>query len=37
MLIEHISTNFIIIDPLMKGLPQKIFRDHVEIIISIIG
>ena len=28
--IEHISTNLMIVDPSMKGLPPKIFSNHVE-------
>ena len=28
--IEHISTSFMIADPLTKGLPPKIFYEHVE-------
>ena len=28
--IEHISTNFMIIDPLTKGLPPRTFIEHVE-------
>ena len=27
---EHISTNFMIVDPLTKGLPPKTFIEHVE-------
>ena len=27
--IEHISTNFIIANPLTKGLPPKVFHEHV--------
>lgn len=27
--IEHISTNFNIADPLTKGLPPKVFHEHV--------
>ncbi|KAI0491692.1 hypothetical protein KFK09_025952 [Dendrobium nobile] len=27
--IEHISTNFMIADPLTKGLPPKVFHEHV--------
>ena len=27
--IEHISTNFMIVDPLTKGLPPKVFHEHV--------
>ncbi|XP_074559190.1 secreted RxLR effector protein 161-like [Curcuma longa] len=30
VLIEHISTNLMIADPLTKGLPPKIFSGHVE-------
>ena len=28
--IEHISTNFMIVDPLTKGLTSKTFIEHVE-------
>ena len=28
--IEHISTNFMIADPLTKGLLPKFFNEHVE-------
>ena len=28
--IEYISTNFMIADPMTKGLPPKIFNEHVE-------
>ena len=28
--IEHISTNFMVADPLTKGLPPKTFTEHVE-------
>src|SRR5262249_10981328 len=28
--IEHISTNFMVADPLTKGLPPKTFNEHVE-------
>jgi len=28
--IEHISTNFMIVDPLTKGLSPKTFIEHVE-------
>ena len=28
--IEHISTNLMIVDPLMKRLPPKTFNEHVE-------
>ncbi|BAT96301.1 hypothetical protein VIGAN_08321700, partial [Vigna angularis var. angularis] len=28
--IEHISTDFMISDPLTKGLPPKLFVDHVK-------
>jgi len=28
--IEHISTNFMIVDPLTKGLPPTTFIEHVE-------
>jgi len=28
--IEHISTNFMIVDPLTKGLSPKAFIEHVE-------
>ena len=28
--IEHISTNFMIVDPLIKELPPKTFDEHVE-------
>ena len=27
--IEHISTKFMIMDPLTKGLPLKVFHEHV--------
>ena len=27
--IEHISMNSMIVDPLTKGLPLKVFHDHV--------
>ena len=27
--IEHISTNLMIADPLTKGLPPKVFHEHV--------
>ena len=27
--IEHISTNSILVDPLTKGLPPKVFHEHV--------
>ena len=27
--IEHISTNLMIVDPLTKGLPPKVFTGHV--------
>jgi hypothetical protein len=30
VLIEHISTNLMIIDPLTKGLSPKIFSNHVK-------
>ena len=30
VLIEHIGTNLMIVDPLTKGLPPKTFVDHVE-------
>ena len=29
MSIEHISTNFMIADPLTKGVPPKAFYEHV--------
>ena len=29
MSIEHISTNFMIADPLTKGVPHKAFHEHV--------
>ena len=29
VLIEHISTNSMIVDPLTKGLPPKVFHEHV--------
>ena len=29
MSIEHISTNSIIADPLSKGLPPKVFHEHI--------
>ena len=28
--IEHISTNFMVADPLTKGFPLKMFGEHVE-------
>ena len=28
--IEHISTGLMITDPLMKGLPPKAYKEHVE-------
>jgi len=28
--IEHISTTFMIVDPLTKGLPPKTFIEHIE-------
>ena len=28
--IEHVSTNLMAADPLTKGLPPKIFYEHVE-------
>jgi len=28
--IEHISTNYMIVDPLIKGLSPKTFIEHVE-------
>ena len=28
--IEHISTNFMVTDPLTKDLPPKTFGEHVE-------
>ena len=28
--IEHISTGLMIVDPLMKGLPPKACKEHVE-------
>jgi len=28
--IKHISTNLIIVDPLIKGLPPKLFVGHVK-------
>ena len=28
--IEHISTRLMIVDPLMKGLPPKAYKEHVE-------
>ena len=27
--IEHISTDLMLVDPLTKGLPPNIFRNHV--------
>ena len=27
--IEHISTNSMIVDPLTKGLPPKVYHEHV--------
>ena len=30
VLIEHISTNLMITDPLTNGLPPKTFIEHVE-------
>lgn len=27
--VEHIGTNSLIVDPLTKGVPPKVFRDHV--------
>ena len=27
--IEHISTNSMVMDPLTKGLPPKIFHEHI--------
>ena len=30
MLIEHISTGLMIANPLMKGLPPKAYKEHVE-------
>ena len=27
--IEHIGTNFMTIDPLTKGLPPKVFHEHI--------
>jgi len=30
MLIEHINTDLMIVDPLTKGLPPKTFIGHVE-------
>ena len=27
--IEHISTNYMVVDPLTKGLPPKVFNEHV--------
>ena len=29
MSIEHISTNFMIANPLTKGIPPKVFNEHV--------
>ena len=29
MVIEHISTELMIVDPLTKGMPPKYFKDHV--------
>ena len=29
MFIEHINTNFMIMDPLTKGVPPKAFHEHV--------
>ena len=30
VVIDHISTRLIIADPLMKGLPPKTYKEHVE-------
>ena len=30
MVIEHISTELMIVDPLVKGMPPFKFKDHVE-------
>ena len=27
--IEHLGTNFMIVDPITKGLPPKVFHEHV--------
>ena len=29
MVIEHVSTELMIVDPLTKGMPPKSFKDHV--------
>ena len=29
VVIEHISTELMIVDPLTKGMPPKYFKDHV--------
>ena len=29
MSIEHIGTNSMIADPLIKGLPPKVFHEHI--------
>jgi len=29
MVIEHVSTELMIVDPLTKGMPPKNFKDHV--------
>ena len=28
--VDHISTKLMIVDPLMKGLPPKAYKKHVE-------
>ena len=28
--IEHINTELIVVDPLIKGLPPKTFKEHVK-------
>ena len=33
IIIEHVSTRLMIVDPLTKGLPPFRFKDHVEIMI----
>lgn len=29
IIIEHISTELMVADPLTKGMPTKLFKDHV--------
>ena len=29
MSIDHTSTNFMIVDPLIEGVPPKVFHEHV--------